>query len=123
MEQDCENWIAFKLFDSHLKIKKEVVPHRNLSGIADVPINFSQLSSSAEKRKRNNIEEYAKKQKLRLQKNEFEEKLFLLTSTEPEAESINCSDKSSTSSSHKSFVHKTVQVNIESVKSVGVNTN
>lgn len=124
MEQDCENWIAYNLFHTQLRMKKDVVPHRNLDGNPDVPRDFSQLTESAQKRKKSNIARYeAKRQKLQLNNLELETVSSSLTSNEPQEVSISFCDKPSTSGLQKSFAHKNVQADIKTVRSIGVNTS
>lgn len=127
MEQDCENWMAYKLFRTQVKMKKDVVPRRNLDGNPDVSRDFSQLPRSAEKRKRSNIEEYEiKKQQLYPNRLELETVSPQLTLIEPQAESDSFSDEPGTSGLQKQFAHKKIQANIKtfgsSVRSIGVNT-
>ncbi|XP_018570835.1 uncharacterized protein LOC108910636 isoform X2 [Anoplophora glabripennis] len=50
MEQDCENWIKFKLMNCSIRMKKDAVPHLNL--YVQEPLNEKQLQCLPAKKKK-----------------------------------------------------------------------
>ncbi|XP_018577676.1 uncharacterized protein LOC108915988 [Anoplophora glabripennis] len=82
MHEDCENWSAYKLFRSKIKMKKCTVPHKNLTECR-VPKDYSQLSNSEKKRKMENIAEYeAKRNKIYFNSSNLSNKNMFTTSYE-----------------------------------------
>jgi len=63
LESDVDNWYYYKMFETKLVLKKDVVPHKNVSKALYRYATLSatsQLTNSAKKRKQYGIESYQK---------------------------------------------------------------
>lgn len=118
LESDADNWCYFKMFGTKLVLKKDVVPHKNLSkkmdSYATSSTTSSQLTNSAKKRKQDAIESYQKPhsaKRLLFKPSESVEELIELAE-----EPAECSEKNSVVTKNCA-----VQVNIKKkCTSVGV---